>query len=755
MAKEYYEFVGFQETEPANLVLPHSVELLHAIWRDGDTRLVDTLAVTTGVRRELLVVDLDCDDIPNRNAPDLKSPERLAIEVTEGGAKPPSVYILRKDFPGKFRGIMHMNVAVAGQPRSMCLYFEPPRAIMRTWTAPKFLARIRWWLVGTASGTLHVADQPVELPFFEGGCELLVPPNFDELRTKQNVGFVVEAVEVPHLRGSFTMKLHVRSAGQQHPNGLSVAIVDCPPIVHSTRTEIPTTLGQIADELQAHEIDLPKLLRDCLSTQIPSLGESLPGPGRWFVILLNIPVARAAGAKHETIQRLALLVTGNRLALGLALGAYTKLDNKVFRLGVLAGQEPTATAWRELEMQPAVVLNAPTQKALRYFSTTPNQGPSAGVLVGVGALGSELLNLWTRAGWGTWTVVDSDHLKPHNLARHSGFSWQLGYPKALAVKRLADEVYGREVVTKAIVADACDTTHEVLSSALNSADLVVDCSTNLDFPRLTSTVKRTARHASVFITPNGNGGVLLAEDFEKRQQLRTLEAQYYRAIIGSDWGRDHLIGNYGSFWSGASCRDISYRLPHATIVAHAATLAEQLMRGHELPNATIRVWIRSPETGSVEAVQVPVHAATKIQVGALAVHLDEGLEAKLHEMRNNALPVETGGVLLGYHDLNLKEIVIVDALPPPPDSSHSTGHFQRGVEGLLEAYQEVQRRTADVVGYLGEWHSHPRGHSANPSTDDVLQLFKLAIGMADEGLPVLQLIVGENDLQVYGSEVVG
>lgn len=348
MAKEYYEFAGFQATEPANLVLPHSVELLQAIVRDGDTKLVETLALTTGVRRELLIVDLTCDDIPNRNAPGLKSPERLAIEMTEGSTRPPAVYILRKDFPGTFPGIMHMNVAVPGQPRSMCLYFEPPRSVMRTWTAPKFLARIRWWLVGTASGTLHVADQPVELPFFEGGCELIIPPNFDELRKNPNVGFIVEVVDVPHLRGSFTMKLHLASARTEHPNGLGVAIIDCPPIVHSTRSEIPATLGQFADDMASHRIDLPKLLREGLIAEIPPAGESLPGPGSWFVILLNIPVVRTANAKPETTQRLALLVTGNRLALGLSLGAYTKMNNKVFKLVVLAGQEPGATEWRDL-----------------------------------------------------------------------------------------------------------------------------------------------------------------------------------------------------------------------------------------------------------------------------------------------------------------------------------------------------------------------------------------------------------------------
>jgi integrative and conjugative element protein (TIGR02256 family) len=134
--------------------------------------------------------------------------------------------------------------------------------------------------------------------------------------------------------------------------------------------------------------------------------------------------------------------------------------------------------------------------------------------------------------------------------------------------------------------------------------------------------------------------------------------------------------------------------------------------------------------------------------------LDKGLESKLRQLRAEKLPAESGGVLLGYHDLNLGEAVIVDVLPPPPDSRHSTGFFERGAEGLLELYGEVQRRTGNVVGYLGEWHSHPPGHNARQSPDDLLQLFKLTLGMADDGLPVIQLIVGERDLELYAGEVV-
>jgi hypothetical protein len=61
---------------------------------------------------------------------------------------------------------------------------------------------------------------------------------------------------------------------------------------------------------------------------------------------------------------------------------------------------------------------------------------------------------------------------------------------------------------------------------------------------------------------------------------------------------------------------------------------------------------------------------------------------------------------------------------------------------------EAAARTAGIVGYVGEWHSHPRGHSANPSPDDLIQLAELSLGMHADGLPALQLIVGESDIQV-------
>ena len=137
-----------------------------------------------------------------------------------------------------------------------------------------------------------------------------------------------------------------------------------------------------------------------------------------------------------------------------------------------------------------------------------------------------------------------------------------------------------------------------------------------------------------------------------------------------------------------------------------------------------------------------------MKLGEFDLFIDAGVEGQLREYRTKGFPNETGGVLLGYYDFNVGAVVVVVGLSAPPDSKASPGSFERGIAGLAKAVSEASRRTAGIVNYIGEWHSHPPGHSASPSKDDLIQLVHLALGMADDGLPGVQLIVGEDDLQV-------
>jgi hypothetical protein len=67
--------------------------------------------------------------------------------------------------------------------------------------------------------------------------------------------------------------------------------------------------------------------------------------------------------------------------------------------------------------------------------------------------------------------------------------------------------------------------------------------------------------------------------------------------------------------------------------------------------------------------------------------------------------------------------------------------------------EEAQGRSGGQVRYIGEWHSHPRGASASPSTTDIKQICQLSLVLDLDGLPALSLIVGETGLRMLVGKV--
>lgn len=99
-----------------------------------------------------------------------------------------------------------------------------------------------------------------------------------------------------------------------------------------------------------------------------------------------------------------------------------------------------------------------------------------------------------------------------------------------------------------------------------------------------------------------------------------------------------------------------------------------------------------------------MNAAVRITRAALDAALDTGQQA---------LPREIGGILLGFR---IPEAVVVTRVlvVPDPRSSHSTYLRHRGrAQTLMEAaFADAPR----VVGYVGEWHTHP--NDVPPSRTD-------------------------------------
>jgi integrative and conjugative element protein (TIGR02256 family) len=696
---------------------------------------------------EVLIVTLTCDGVPDANTFGINYRERLGIVVNSDENNIPEVWTLREDFPN----LPHMNGRLASMPNNICLYFENKTVINRSWTAEKFLKRIYWWIEQSAKGELHVADQPVEQFFFISKYELVLPKECGQNLENINGKFFISRI-VDRANGAKTFFLELKKPEDTGLASTHLIYIELPPVTHGTISPSPHTLNELCDTTSTTKFSTKNFIKAHIQSLVPQSGVAIKNDDSRTIFIVKIPITRERDGSVEKVQLQAFISISSPYEIGLNMGFLFQSpdDSKLYKetnfLG--GGARPT----EEIELLQVEVLKMNSKEDFNDQSGYTTTGGKY-VLVGLGALGSALIDLWSRAGWGEWSLIDKDHIKPHNLTRHTASCGLVGWNKAKACAALINNSTGTDDSLSVYDADVLANNQDI-ECVLSGKNLVIDVTTTLDYPRLASFKDAYSRHCSLFITPSGTDSVLLLEDERRAYRLRTLEAQYYRAILNNDWGEKHLSGNMGHFISGASCRDISLKLPFSSVMCHAAMLSEQIMKLCEKHDPQILVWQRDKSMGCIDLKTITVSREISNNIGKYQVFFDKGLEEKLNVMREQNLPTETGGILLGYHDLNLNAIFIVDALPAPSDSISTETEFQRGTIGTIEAVKSARAKTAHIVDYIGEWHSHPENVPVDPSEKDVMQLTELSKLLSEDGLPAIQLIVGSDMVNIIIGEIV-
>lgn len=735
---------------PEDICLERTKSLLAAVKSNQEYTLLEVRRRTTDGESvcESLLLEIRVDAVPPRNTQGIQYPEPIALLIPESDASIVEVYALRDDFP---EYLQHQTNY--GPLSQICLTMDSVETILRQWTAQSFLRRISWWFGKTACNDIHPADQPLEMLFHRSNLELILPWNFDHIRNNQETKFLLASHGKRGVDQTFSLLSSDEFPPEQRDKKPSAEIffldVLVPPIVHKSPIIFKRSLGDLSEQFNSIGIDFLGGIRSALAGKITSKGVGADQGSLQTVVLLEIPLKREphSEAPESSIRR-SFFISSDWLTLGEKLGVFISHrahNSTTFYTNALSSTPPSEE-WRSIEATQMEVIRQLSPELCRAYSGITDTGPEA-VLIGVGALGSKLLELWARSGWGKWTILDHDHVKPHNLSRHTGTRYDIGNYKVVAVADAIHNIFNHALPVTPHVVNVVAAPHSTYESYLAPAELVIDATTTIDYPRKASAIDSFPRHASVFLTPNGNSSVLMIESADRGITLRALESQYYRAMIASDWGIEHLGQPDGTFKSGASCRDVSLVMPYSKIIAHAATLSEQIQLYSKSPEAILRVWERI-ESGEIHLHHIPVREDRLACSGRLDVFIDAALEEKLSSMRTQALPNETGGILVGYFDFSQKIAVIVDALPAPLDSVSTPCSFQRGTHGVEERLSEINTMTLGNVHYVGEWHTHPKNHSALPSSLDIYQLGELAISMHVDGLPVLSLIVGEENINV-------
>lgn len=718
----------------AAALTPASARDLAALVASGDLPGVTLLELRESENMNCAAVGLQVDvERPQDLAHPIRAVEAIAVFFPFDGGQP-SVLALREDFPDT----PHQNWTPPDMPSALCIDDRPWAEARLTVTALDIVRRIQLWLAKAARGDLHDLAQPPDPLFYASDIGLVIPasvlvPGSGPVELAGYVRGDNEQIILTHpvtaTDKPFTMTILAFQAQPRGPTRLRHA---------------PRTLAALAAELEACGIKLYDELKSRLKAWTGFGKADIRRLSGRLAIVVAFPVA--VGEQQGVNDVRAFLTYDSAGEVGAALGVLAANvsgngNDKAYVALIAEGQPSQA----ELKVEPVQVHFALDRALATTIAGMPTADMRRVVLVGAGSLGSQLsLNL-AREGRFVWTVVDQDFILPHNIVRHALFAREVGAPKAAA---LADKLAG--ILGQPVTSIGCDVLHPdeahvaILASALSDADVILDASASVAVARHLSDVPDSkARRICAFFNPTGTAVVVLAEDTERRVTMRDLEAQYHRFALMEPSLAGHLGTESGGVRYSGSCRALTNKIPATDAALLSALAAMGCKEAADTKQATITVWTQAGD-GSIQAVRRNGTAMMQASMGDWSISYDADLHGALCRMREEKLPAETGGVLLGIVDTSRRSIHIAHALPPPEDSQGDSAAFERGIVELSEQVRRAAEASMHQLRYVGEWHSHPDRASVMPSTTDLRQLLWLRQELAREGLPALIAIAGDN-----------
>jgi len=344
------------------------------------------------------------------------------------------------------------------------------------------------------------------------------------------------------------------------------------------------------------------------------------------------------------------------------------------------------------------------------------------LFIGAGALGSKLLFHFARSGNFNLMAIDNDKFSPHNIVRHDLFMESSGINKAKAV---IDKV-------KAFLDDNSSLQYNegnifnLDKELLQNYSWLIDTSASLNVQNwlVNSNLNEIPNRARAEIAYKGNLGFLYIEGENQNPRLDDLVNYIYflglKNIIISEWlveenkkkdGNDYDIVDIG-----IGCNSPTVIMSNDSMSFHAAIFSKIL--NNEFDRKTIeKSGFLNISYISIDGFKIDSssYLVPKLDVfqcqnnSGWEIRIVTGVLERMKHEANKHRRNETGGVFIGICNYKTKTIHVFDTIIAPADSKHNPVYFYRGIENLPEQVKQIKEITGGMIGYIGEWHTHPMG----------------------------------------------
>lgn len=687
----------------------------------------------TNVGDEVIFIEIE-PEVGNKPVNDIQYREQIAVQFSAKDEVVPYVFALRDDFPL----VSHLNLMPFEKPRSLCLYERPYEELKFNWRGIVFLERIREWLSLTAKGELHQSDQPLEPFFLSTAGSLILDENPEPSKPLSVYRLFFDGKKISLIAFS-----QPKNGWEQFEHKVVCLVFRTPPHVHGVITTTPTNLQELNDALdfegfQLIEKELKGALENYISrTQFHEYQLA-------FVIVT--PKVRSDGGEIESYESFTFLTVDKVKEVCKAINLWDEAG------GFLAARIP------KVSYEPSSAAKVALLPFNTYFSLNSSSAQKVSALspeacdvhvtqIGSGAIGSQVFLNLKRSGFGKWTVIDDDLLFSHNLTKHALLKEHLGFSKSKSIVEIGNSLLP-DSPSKAIHDNFLKPSNdEQIRQSLAQAELIIDTSASLPVARKLAALRLSGRTVSIFLNPSGTDLVILSEAKEKRVSVDDLEMQYYRMLLRLPSLHNHLESP-GNVRYSNSCRDITSTISQDNVAVFSGVASKTVKALVTNDVNEIFVW-RLNDDGSINKYSQDVFDTRATTVNGWSLHIDLSVIQALHEARAKKLPNETGGILIGSHDLGRKIIYIVDTILSPTDSAEYPTSYYRGISGVTSRLVDIDKITGGNLTYVGEWHSHPERCSLAMSDDDKILFNWISNHMKQVGLPPLMVICGKEDLAMY------
>lgn len=719
-----------KKIDSSALKIPKAVEFVKALQYSPFSALIECRS-----NEENEIVVFDCEpEVSQFPKNDIRYVERLAAVFNTMDKYPPEVYALREDFPL----VTHLNLRPFEVPRSLCLYETVYDELKISWRGIIFLERIREWLALTADDDLHQIDQPLE-PFLLDLVGNIILPSGEKKLSELYVYHIYKS----GFKSTFIGCEEQVPGWQEFENNLVLVGIKTDPQVHGMIKKTPENLTQLNELVKELGEDL---IEGAILPYISKLDKNDGRLDRKLIIVISVPKKRDEKSSPTFIDHFSFITGHSVKDIGIMCGLWVE------EMGLVVDAIPRLK-FEKKKVEQVQIFGLATyfhfnRNLAALFNGIEKVDKSIG-LIGAGALGSQVYVNLTRMGVGRWTVIDDDILLPHNLARHDLTSNSVGFPKAMSMVIKGNDLAGEQIDSAIIDNYLNPKKSQSLNEALSSVDVILDISASTAVARkLSNDSSTSARSISLFLNSKGSDLVMLAEPINRDIKLDSLEAQYYRLLYTEGSLNEHLVTENNEIRYSRSCRDISSKIMQEDVSTFSGIGSKAIRNILNEDKGKISIW-QMHESGKVDFIDQHPFEVKERKVEDWTICWDTYLENKIISARKLKLPNETGGILLGMHDMHRKKIYLVDTILSPSDSHEYPHAYYRGILGLKERLANISLITADNIGYAGEWHSHPPKTSTEMSTDDKELLAWIKEHMNSVGLPGLMLIAGDKSLSLY------